>query len=156
MTKDYTIDISKNSIPTAKIISVTGQVYTWGFLFIGIFSIIYSYVKKEGWGHLNIALICFLLFITRYLQLKRIWIYKTNFSINTTGIKWQKTIFSSGNIKWVEMKQIHFQFPNINFELTLNRIKTFSLDNITVTQIETIKFLLAQHSIEHNVKFTAV
>ncbi len=155
MTADYTIDISKNIIQESKLVRITEQVYMYGFLFVGLFYIMYTYITHDSWEHYYFALVCFFIFIPRYLQTRGIWIYKKYFSITSDGIKWQKTIFLTGNLKWGAINQIHMQFPNINFELSSNKTKTFSLINITAEQIETIKTLLAQISGERNIQFTA-
>ena len=155
MTTDYTIDISKNIIQESKLLRITEQVYMWGFLFIGCFYMVYTYLMGDGWEHYPIALTAFLLFGIRYLQTNGRWIYKKYFSIKPDGIKWQKTIFATGNFKWADIKMINMKFPTISFELTSNKTKTFSLINITAAQIQTIKELLANASAEKGINFNS-
>ena len=151
MTTDYTIDISKNIIQESKLLRITEQVYTWGFLTIGCVYIIYTLIKHESWEHYPIALFAFLLFAQRYLNTNGLWIYKKYFTINADGIKWQKTIFVKGNLKWTDINSIEMKFPYINFKLNNDKSKAFSLMNITAAQIETLKTMMAKISMEKGI-----
>lgn len=155
MITDYNIDITKNIKQESKLLRITEQVYMYGILFVGCFYVIYTLLKHESWERYPIGLFAFLLFIARYLQTEGLWIYKKFISINTEEIKWQKTIFASGNLKWNQIKAINMQFPNIHFELSDNKTKKCSLINITAAQIETLKVLLAEISIEKGIVFNA-
>lgn len=153
MIENYKIDISKNIINESKSIRITELIYTFGFLFVTLFYIIYTLIKGESFQNYFIGLNAFLFFIIKYLQINGKWIYKKYFSISENGIKWQKTFFAKGNIKWSEIDLINFEFPYIYFQLTTNKIKRFSLINITGQQINELKELISQASIERGIKY---
>lgn len=153
MTTNFTIDISKNIKQESKLLRRTEQVYMYGFLFIGCFYIIYTLIKHESWEHYPIGLMAFLLFAIRYVQTNGLWIYKKYFSINADGIKWQKTIFVKGNLRWSDINSIDIKFPYINFKLNNDKLKAFSLINITAEQIEILKKMMAEISIEKGIAF---
>ena len=155
MTTDYTIDISKNILQESKLLRITEKVYMYGFLFVGCFYVIYTLIKQESWEHYQIGLMAFLLFAIRYLQTNGLWIYKKYFTINADGIKWQKTIFVKGNLKWQDIKSIEIDFPSIDFEANSNKSKSFSLINITAQQIEILKEILGKMSDEKGIMFKA-
>lgn len=155
MIENYKIDISKNIINESKSLRITELIYTFGFLFVALFYIIYTLIKGESFQNYFIGLTAFLLFIIKYLQINGNWIYKKYFSITEDGIKWQKTFFIKANLKWSEIDQINFEFPSIDFHLTTKKIKHFSLLNITGPQINEAKKLIRQVSIEKGIKYTA-
>lgn len=155
MITDYTIDISENILQESKWVKITEKIYMYGFLFVGCFYVIYTLMRHESWEHYQIGLVAFILFTTRYLQTNSFWIYKKYFSINADGIKWQKTIFIKGNLKWQDIKSIDIDFPGIDFEINNNKTKTFSLINITAQQIETLKEMLGNISMKKGIMFKA-
>lgn len=155
MTTGYRIDISKNIFKESKLVRISEFIYMYMFLFIGCFYIIYTFIKGTGWANYSIGLTAFILFFIRYMQTNGKWIYKKYVSINSENITWQKTFFLRANLKWQSIHKIDFQYSSIDFHLTSNEIKSFSLTNITALQITELQKILSQLSAEKGIKFIA-
>ena len=155
MTTGYRIDISKNILKESKLLRISEFIYMYMFLFIGCFYIIYTFIKGTGWPNYSIGLTAFILFFIRYMQTNGKWIYKKYVYINSENISWQKTIFLKANFKWQSINQIDFQYSSIDFHLTTNEMKSFSLTIITALQITELKKILSQLSAEKGIKFIA-
>ena len=155
MTADYTIDISKNTMIESKEAKIARLIYMYGFLFIGIYFIIYTLIKHNGWSNYAVGLVAITYYITLYLRMKGKWIYKRYFSITPVRIKWQKHIFDRANIKWSAINQISFKYSSIDFHLTTNKIKRFSLGYITAQQIAELNELISQVSKGKGIKYIA-
>ena len=115
--------------------------------------IIYTFIKGTGWANYSIGLTAFILFFIRYMHTYGKWIYKKYVYINSENITWQKTIFLRANLKWQSINQIDFLYSSIDFHLTTNEMKSFSLTNITALQITELKKILSQLSAEKGIKF---
>ena len=127
----------------------------YGFLFIGLYFIIYTLIKHKGWSNYPLGLAAIICFITLYLRTKGKWIYKRYFSITANSIKLRKHIFDRANIKWSAIDQISFKYSSIDFHLKTNKIKSFSLNYITAQQIAELNELISQVSKEKGIKYIA-
>ncbi len=155
MTTDYTIDISKNTMIESKEAKIAQLIYMYSFLFIGIYFFIYTLIKRRGLSNYPLGLVAITYSITLYLRIKGKWIYKRYFSITANSIKWQKHIFDRANIMWSTIDQISFKYASIDFHLTTNKIKSFSLGYITAQQIAELNELISQVSKEKGIKYIA-
>lgn len=154
MIENYKIDISKNIIWSKGTRNVQ-WIYISMFLFIAIFYVIYTLISGESWKNFPIALIGIIFSITSYLKMTGKWIYSSYFLINTDCIKGKKHFFDGTKLNWSTIEQINFEYSSIDFQLTTQKIKHFSLVNITARQINELKELMRKASIEKGIKYTA-
>jgi len=153
MTAEYRIDISKNTITNTISAKRALAIYMYGFLFVGVFYVIYTIIKKDSWEHYPIGLTAFFWSFFLYLRMKEKWIYARYFSISSEKIKWQQDSFSRAGFEWTAIKDINFTNANINFRLATNIVKRFSLANITALQITELKNRLSQLAAEKGITF---
>ena len=95
----------------------------------------------------------FILAISSFLRVSGKTIYKRYFLITDTDIKWQRAIFSTVNIQWEQINEINFQNSPIEFHLVNGNAKYFSLANIAAQEVDEIKKLLYNFSIEKSIKY---
>ena len=125
MNENYEIDISKNTTNRSKEVRIGTYIHMYGYLFVGIYFIIYTFSISSDWSNNPFGLVAFIASAMCYLQVKGLWIYKRYFSINTNSIRWQKNIFDRANLRWSAINQISFKNLSIDFKLTTNKIKKF-------------------------------
>ncbi len=155
MTTDYTIDISKNVAPEFKKAKRRSLIYMYGYLFVLCFYMGYTIIISKDWTNYKLGIITFFAFSITYLQINGKWIYKRYVSITLEGFKWQKQLFERGNIKWVVVNKINFNQSFIYFTLATNKVKSFSLSNITEQQIIELKEMLNQLAAEKGITVIA-
>ena len=155
MNENYEIDISKNTPNQSKEARIGKYIYMYGFLFVGIYYIIYTVSLSRDWSNYPLGLVALIFSAKIYLQIKGLWIYKRYFSINTDSIRWQKNIFDRANLRWSAINQISFKNLSIDFKLTTNKIKSFSWAHITPQQILELKEMICRHSNEKGIKYIA-
>ena len=152
-TNNYEIDILKNEIEGTKGQKISKLIYLSVFVFIGVFSIIYNFSKREPWTSYQIGLAAFGWAFISYLQLTGKWIYKRFISININNIKWREATYNFNNLKWTQINQVNFENSSIVFHLSNGNSKQFSLKRITEEQIIKLKELLSQFSNEKGIKY---
>lgn len=155
MNENYEIDISKNTPNQSKEVRIGKYIYMCGFLFVGIYYIIYTVSLSRDWSNYPLGLVALIFSAKIYLEIKGLWIYKRYFSINTDSIRWQKNIFDRANLRWSAINQISFKNSSIDFKLATNKIKSFSLAHITALQIDELKELICRRSHENRIKYIA-
>lgn len=152
MTANYKIDIFKK-VSNNKSLKVSDYIYFIAYSVIFIFYIIHSLWKGNGWEQWQIGAIALFFSFTSYLRVTGKTIYKRYFLITDKDIKWQRAIFSSVNIQLAHINEINFQNSPIEFHLIDGNAKYFSLANIGLKQIDEIKELLHNVSIEKSIKY---
>lgn len=152
MTANYKIDIFKNAT-SLKNFKKSEYIYFISYAFIFIFYISYTLWQGKGLGHWQIGLATFILAISSFLQVSGKTIYKRYFLITDTDIKWQRAIFSTVNIQLEQINEINFQNSPIEFHLVNGNAKYFSLANIAAQEVDEIKKLLYNFSIEKSIKY---
>ena len=155
MTTDYKIDIFKNAT-SFKNIKITECIYLIIYAFIFVFYIITTLWQSKGLGHWQIGFAAFVLAISSFLRVSGKTIYKRYFLITDTDIKWQRAIFSSVNIQLVQINEINLQQSPIKFHLINGDAKYFSLANIAIKEVDEIKKILYNVSIERNINCTSI
>lgn len=152
MIASYKIDIFKNSTNN-KSFKISEYIYLFVYSFIFIFFVIYTLWQGKGWSQWSIGVVTFFLAFSSYFRVSGKTIYKRHFSITDKDIKWQRAIFSTVNIKWVEINEINVQNSPLEFHLTNGSAKYFSLANISDQQVAEIKELLYDVSIKKGIKY---
>ena len=155
MNENYEIDISKNTPNQSKEARIGKYIYMYGFLFVGIYYIIYTVSISRDWSNYALGLVALIFSAKIYLQINGLWIYKRYFSINADSIRWQKNIFDRANLRWSAIIQISFKNSSIDFKLATNKIKSFSLARITPQQILELKEVIRRRSNEKGIKYIA-
>ena len=155
MNENYKIDILKNTPNQSKEARIGKYIYMYGFLFVGIYYIIYTVSISRNWSNYPLGLVALIFSAKSYLQINGLWIYKRYFSINIDSIRWQKNIFDRANLRWSAIIQISFKNSSIDFKLATNKIKSFSLAHITALQIDELKELISRRSHESGIKYIA-
>ena len=152
MTANYKIDIFKK-VSNNRSFKISEYIYFIVYTVIFIFYIINSLWKGNGWAQWQIGAITLLFAFTSYIRLTGKTIYKRYFIITDKDIKWQRAIFSKVNIQLSHINEINFQNSPIEFHLINGNAKYFSLANIGVQQVDEIKELLYNVSVEKSIKY---
>ena len=154
MTTIYKVDIFKNAKSLKNFKSIE-SIYFIMYCFIFIFYIVYTLWQNKGWAYWQMGFAIFILALNSYLRVSGKTIYKRYFLINGTNIKWQRAIFSSVNIKWEQINKIVFHNSPIEFHLANGNAQYFSLANIAVQEVDEIKKILYNFSVEKSIKYVS-
>ena len=152
MTANCKIDIFKNAT-SFKNFKASEYISFIVYAFIFIFYVVYTLWQGKGFDHWLIGLAALLLAISTYLRVTGKTIYKRYFLITDTDIKWQRAIFSTVNIQLEHINEINFQNSPIEFHLINGNAKYFSLANIAKQEVDEIKKLLKNVSVEKSIKY---